>query len=799
MPRANSEFTNKPTTETLEFINTIARDVNEGLLKVSNLSRYPDVEFLSHDSVFQPDDIIQRRMLSRDGLHLSFRGTEILANRIEIEIHRVMTKCKTSTPAPQVSLTKQNLTCIPLKTTDTAHQSTSIPTPLPKLTSVPLKTIKTTSNSTPLQHKQTQQKPLPRHKTFKSCTIPSSTLTTAWWQSASSPNIYDLLPYYEDIETDDDDYDCSDYESNSSLVNSRRTRTLLSGGGSLNGDNHIMNSVEDEFDSVVYMDCDVRLKHSMAAGILENQDIKKVSTLPPFKPKGGTVYLVTDGQRVENKDDWRADGYTWRNYGKTKVTDGDKVLEKSYFRLKNGKDENDHFQRIMIRFFGSDYNHLTVVQYLGDETQYIGESHGNRKKGFRPHQMTRPSVRNKVKISGDDCPRGVKDRLDSEITVPAKLSGVCSVRNYKQVANAQYNKRKDRKLGHDSLYNLHELVYHLDSYVHEIKTTPDLQIVLGCPDIFQEYDRLLQLKNIDPIPLYYDTTFCLGDFYVSTLASQHIMFEESPVIALGFMVHERKFQKCHEQFLEVIKEKIPRLGKKTVPIVTDREVGIVNAITKVLPNARLLICWNHILRDLKFWLSKHGATQKDLSWYEDHVKQLLHCENENAFEVLHEKFRVLWSPPMVDYFDDNLLGTITNYAGRWILDELDLYNPYSGITNNCSESINAKLKRLTEWKEREVDNIVLFLYYMQSNDLADLMKSFCGVGEFNLLKRYKYALRDPETAILPKRVCHPDKMIEKIKGELQIFENERKNLDLIAETKNKVDSLEINENGDCES
>ena len=92
---------------------------------------------------------------------------------------------------------------------------------------------------------------------------------------------------------------------------------------------------------------------------------------------------------------------------------------------------------------------------------------------------------------------------------------------------------------------------------------------------------------------------------------------------------------------------------------------------------------------------------------------------------------------MVDYFDDTLLGTITNYAGRWILDELDLYNPDSGITNICSESINAKLKRLTQWKEREADNIILFLYYMQSNDLANLMKSFCGVGEFNILKRYK--------------------------------------------------------------
>ena len=147
------------------------------------------------------------------------------------------------------------------------------------------------------------------------------------------------------------------------------------------------------------------------------------------------------------------------------------------------------------------------------------------------------------------------------------------------MANVQYNKRKDSKLGHDSLYNLQELVYHLNSYVHDIKTTSDLQIVLGCPDIFQEYDRLLQLKYIDPIPLYYDTTFCLGDFYVSTLAFQHIMFKESPVIALGFMVHKRKFQKCHEQFLEVIKGKILQLGKKTVPIVTDREVGIVDAIT----------------------------------------------------------------------------------------------------------------------------------------------------------------------------------------------------------------------------
>ena len=78
-----------------------------------------------------------------------------------------------------------------------------------------------------------------------------------------------------------------------------------------------------------------------------------------------------------------------------------------------------------------------------------------------------------------------------------------------------------------------------------------------------------------------------------------------------------------EQFFEVIKDKIPRLGRKRVALITEREAGIVNAIEKVFPNAQLLICWHYILRDLKFWLSKHGATPKDLQFYDNQVKKLL--------------------------------------------------------------------------------------------------------------------------------------------------------------------------------
>ncbi|KAH3748260.1 hypothetical protein DPMN_182698 [Dreissena polymorpha] len=53
----------------------------------------------------------------------------------------------------------------------------------------------------------------------------------------------------------------------------------------------------------------------------------------------------------------------------------------------------------------------------------------------------------------------------------------------------------------------------------------------------------------------------------------------------------------------------------------------------------------------------------------------------------------------------NLSETIREHAGRWILEQYDNYNQYLGITNNAAESINAELKRLVDFKEREIDSI----------------------------------------------------------------------------------------------
>ncbi|XP_053392535.1 uncharacterized protein LOC123532398 isoform X1 [Mercenaria mercenaria] len=88
--------------------------------------------------------------------------------------------------------------------------------------------------------------------------------------------------------------------------------------------------------------------------------------------------------------------------------------------------------------------------------------------------------------------------------------------------------------------------------------------------------------------------------------------------------------------------------------------------------------------------------------------------------------------------------------------------------------MNAKLKRLIDHKEKAIDEIVMYLHYLQGNDLAGLIRAFCGESEWTLTESFKFAARDPETVSLPKNVCHPDKLIQLIKGEMNALLNKNR-------------------------
>ncbi len=112
-----------------------------------------------------------------------------------------------------------------------------------------------------------------------------------------------------------------------------------------------------------------------------------------------------------------------------------------------------------------------------------------------------------------------------------------------------------------------------------------------------------------------------------------------------------------------------------------------------------------------------------------------------------KEYQCKWSKAFVDYYMDNIhpqvryrirsviialffLSQIPVSLGRWVLEELDIYQPYTGVTTNQSESFNALLKRLQRWREVPIDTILLSLYHLQGFFYNEFQRGLAGMTVF---------------------------------------------------------------------
>ena len=177
--------------------------------------------------------------------------------------------------------------------------------------------------------------------------------------------------------------------------------------------------------------------------------------------------------------------------------------------------------------------------------------------------------------------------------------------------------------------------------------------------MLNEMDNLLQLGNITQSQLFsYDTTFELGDIYVSALLMRHVLFNGAPVIPVAFLLHERKLESSHDEFMKFISIKFPALIQSDhsikFPLVTDGEKAICSAIDKWLPGFIRLRCWNHTFSAARFWLKKHGATSQEIPVYMEDLRSLFHTTSLEEYKTGLEELMVSY---YVHYY---------NYLGLYI-------------------------------------------------------------------------------------------------------------------------------------
>ena len=128
--------------------------------------------------------------------------------------------------------------------------------------------------------------------------------------------------------------------------------------------------------------------------ILENYE-QHLSRGRAVHPQGGEMYVF---DRNMIGEDWKCDGYIWRNSGTRYMPSKNPVIRKNFYFIRT-KDSGEKGSREFKKSacFLLKRPNIILVHYMGDEKVFTPRKHGNRKKGDVIFERTCPSVIEAIK------------------------------------------------------------------------------------------------------------------------------------------------------------------------------------------------------------------------------------------------------------------------------------------------------------------------------------------------------------------------------------------------------------------
>ena len=180
---------------------------------------------------------------------------------------------------------------------------------------------------------------------------------------------------------------------------------------------------------------------SEAVAFLKDPDMTRVSSTPPFKPHGGTVYMWSDLGNENLKDDWRCDGYRWKSNALRRFSSEEEIVRKHYFKLMGSNQKG--FVKCAYQL--DDNPSLVLIAYIGDASLHVPRPHGNCKKEMKEHIRRHPSLIREVKAMCQNLgPKATCFELADKIDASAAATQPNVLRNRHQVYN-HFNAMKKKQ------------------------------------------------------------------------------------------------------------------------------------------------------------------------------------------------------------------------------------------------------------------------------------------------------------------------------------------------------------------
>ena len=125
-------------------------------------------------------------------------------------------------------------------------------------------------------------------------------------------------------------------------------------------------------------------------------------------------------------------------------------------------------------------------------------------------------------------------------------------------------------------------------------------------------------------------------------------------------------------------------------IMSDKDITERDVLTERLPNAKLLICLFHTLRNMRHEIStdKLGISQAERIMCLEVLSKMAYSKDGDEYNLLHDQLKQCAPKPVLEYFQKNWHGI----REQWVDGLKNSCCNYMNRTNNRVESINQKLK-----------------------------------------------------------------------------------------------------------
>lgn len=417
---------------------------------------------------------------------------------------------------------------------------------------------------------------------------------------------------------------------------------------------------------------------------------------------------------------------------------------------------------------GNVINNIALVQYnfQGDEKSFEVGCHGNKKKDtsvpFLPtNQTTKEQIK---KFTRENKPKKAMAKLSKENDLLTANASASTVRDMTQIYNMRRQEKEkerqregvpDEKVRKDKLYSVMLMAAQEsgdEKFTRGIAAWPEPICVLGCDYQFKDIARFC-CREHEAYPLGLDTTFNLGEFYVTPTSYKNLLLynvrDGKPPLFIGpTLVHMTRGYSAYCHLASKLKEEEPDIGDIR-SLVTDGEAGLLKALKVFYPHAVKLRCTKHFKENVKDKLKALTITGEDATFFISAVfgcyladgiytEGLIDSSDDETFDALLSSVEEIWNEKEEEACQS---GTEPKFH-RWIKQHSSMIKesmikdkrvmaglqPEEQITTNGAESANHVLKEAAEYEEMSLAEFVALCKSIAKNQQQEIIRAILRKG-----------------------------------------------------------------------